>query len=70
MDTESNGCHVSFFVQLWQDQGTRRFWRGRIVEVDGGQSGAFQDAEGLLAFLRKRLRKISGVVLPLRRAGK
>jgi hypothetical protein len=43
----------TFVVRLWQEwsaAGSR--WRGRIEHVQSGRGAAFQDVEGLLAFIR------------------
>jgi hypothetical protein len=60
---------MRFFVHLWQDPVTHRFWRGRVVEVEGGHSRLFHDARGLLTFVRAHLGRISDVVLPSRGGG-
>jgi hypothetical protein len=65
-----DGGDVSFLIRFWQEQGARPFWRGRVVEVGSEQSGAFEDARGLLAFVRARLREVSNAMLPSRRGGK
>lgn len=60
---------VSFVVHVWREKGPPQFWRGRVVDVNALRSGAFEDAQGLLSFMRIRLRALSSVVLPFRRGG-
>ena len=55
--------NVSFAIRLWQEQGDQRFWRGRIIEVEAQDSSVFEDERGLLAFIRTRLRRVSGTKL-------
>jgi hypothetical protein len=61
------GRDVSLLIHLWQERSDRRwFWRGHVTEVDGERQGSFEDARGLVTFLRK----MSGVMLPMRRGRK
>jgi hypothetical protein len=61
------GGNVSFVIRLWQERSNGQFWRGRIIEVDGNNSTAFEDEHGLLNFLRTRLHSLSGIALSRRR---
>jgi hypothetical protein len=58
---------MSFFIHLWMEGGERPAWRGRVIEGDGRHSGAFEDEQALLSFIRSRLLSES-IVLPRRRA--
>jgi hypothetical protein len=60
---------LSFFIHLWLEGGDRPAWRGRVIDGDGGHSGAFEDEQTLLSFIRDRLSSAS-IELPNRRYGK
>ena len=70
MDSETrfDERQMSFFIHLWLEGGERPAWRGRVNDGDGGHSGAFEDEQALLSFIRARLAKES-VVLPQKRDG-
>jgi hypothetical protein len=55
--------NVSFAIRLWQERGHKRFWRGRIIEVEAQDSIVFEDERGLLTFIRTRLLRVSGTKL-------
>jgi hypothetical protein len=51
--------NVSFAIRLWEEQGQKRFWRGRIIDVEAQDSSVFEDERGLLNFIRTRLLRVS-----------
>ena len=55
--------NVSFAIRLWEEQGQKRFWRGRIIDVEAQDSSVFEDERGLLTFIRTRLLRVSGTKL-------
>jgi hypothetical protein len=55
--------NVSFAIRLWQERGDKRFWRGRIIEVEAQDSSVFEDERGLLTFIRTQLLRVSGTKL-------
>jgi len=57
---------MSFFIHVWLEDGDRPAWRGRVNDGDSGHSGAFEDEQALVNFIRERLLKES-IVLPRRR---
>jgi hypothetical protein len=46
---------LSFFIHIWLESGDHPAWRGRVNDGDGGHSGAFEDEQALLSFIRERL---------------
>jgi hypothetical protein len=54
---------VSFVMRLWQEQSGKRFWRGRIIEVESQRSRAFQHERSLFAFIQTHLLRLSGTKL-------
>lgn len=58
---------ASFVVHLWLEDRGYPAWRGRITDSGGTCSSAFEDGQSLLAFVQRRLRAISDVVLPMNR---
>ena len=61
------GEELSFVIHLWLEGRERPAWRGRVTESDGTRSGAFEDEDSLLGFIRGRLREVSEVKLPVKR---
>jgi hypothetical protein len=57
---------LSFFIHLWLESGDIPSWRGRVKDGNGDRSGAFEDEQTLLSFIRERLSNAS-VELPKRR---
>jgi hypothetical protein len=57
---------VSFFIHLWREGDEIPAWRGRVNDGEGGHSGAFEDEQALLRFIRERLLEDS-ISLPRRR---
>ena len=44
----------TFVVRFWRESsGAGARWRGRIEHVQSGESAAFGDLDGMLAFLRR-----------------
>jgi hypothetical protein len=62
-ETRPKARDVSFVIRIWQERGHNPFWRGRIIEVEGQDSSAFEDERGLLTFIRTRLLRLSGTKL-------
>jgi len=61
---------VSFVLRFWLEEDSgRRFWRARVVEVDGARGVHVEDGSALVAFVGRRLTDASGVRFPLRRRG-
>lgn len=59
---------MSFFLHLWLEGEDPQTWRGRVNDGDGCHSGAFEDEQALLGFIREQLSRRS-ICLP-RKASK
>ena len=63
-DGDVHKDEVSLVIHVWLENQDRPAWRGRVTQSDGSHSGAFEDEETLIEFIRSRLRDISTVILP------